>query len=136
MRIPSIEVIVFLLDTVPIAGVSTFIKVDFCTVNFILNSIPSAPMDKTFRFCFLAAMPLSFSLPEAEEQIMVYLVGVVVVGPVEIVEMSSEPLYSVGFEALLFHNFLWLQCGILFIELNTVFHRKITFLCGKPIRRF
>jgi hypothetical protein len=73
IRIPSIAVIVPLLDTVPIAGVSLFIKVDFETVIFIL-----------FPFS-------SCRRPKHRVSEFILLVGVVVVGGVEIVDYPEKP---------------------------------------------
>jgi hypothetical protein len=63
-------VIVPLLETVPIAGVSLLIKVDFDTVNFILF-----PFSSSRR-------------PKRRVNDFILLVDVVIVGDVEILEKS------------------------------------------------
>ena len=73
MRTPSIAVIVPLLETVPIAGVSLFIRVDFETVNFILMSFP-LPCGQKNRM-----------------NVFILLVDEVVVGHVETVDISKCP---------------------------------------------
>ena len=75
IRTPSIDVIVFLFDTVPIAGVRTFIKLDLSTVNFIFRPF--------------------FVLPSSEREKVIYiLVGEFVVGNIENVENIHKNAFN------------------------------------------
>ena len=69
---PSIAVIVPLLETVPIAGVSLFINVDLDTVNLIFVLSPRTKAEDL-------------------ENVFILMVGVVVVGTVENVGNFPKP---------------------------------------------
>ena len=65
------DVIVFLLETVPIAGVSLLRNTDLCTVNFIFSFFPRCQ-------------------PKQVNKIIGFMVEILIVGGVEIVDIPKS----------------------------------------------
>ena len=95
MRTPSIAVMVFLFDTVPIAGTSTRIRFDLFIVNFIYNLLFGRIL-YPFSFCreaqrnSVAVCFLVFGEDEIKKEGYIMVVIVVVVGGVGSVENSKN----------------------------------------------
>ena len=102
MRIPSIAVIVFLFETVPIAGVSTRINSDLCTVNFILFlliSIRFLTGAAATRFLFASS-----HASEIEKNVLILVVIAVVIRGVDNVEISEKSDGVWFFSTFLFNS--------------------------------